>query len=97
MEKLTVDEVLHVANLAKLKLKDDEIESYAYKLKSVMNSIEKINDVEVTSNDLMISPTTVECLLFEDCQNEVLPKSEVLKNAPKRQDSYISVRGVFNE
>lgn len=97
MDRLTDEEVLHVALLARLSLDDDEINNYAYKLKSVMNSIEKINDVEVVSDQMMISPSDVECTLFSDDQEDVLDKSDVLANAPHKLDSYISVRGVFDE
>ena len=36
MEKLTKEEVLHVANLARLELTDDEIDEYAIKLKEIL-------------------------------------------------------------
>lgn len=97
MDRLTDKEVLHVADLARLSLDENEINDYAYKLKSVMNSIEKINDVEVVSDLMMISPSDMECVLFSDDQEDILDKKDVLVNAPSKVDSYISVRGVFDE
>ena len=39
MEKLTKEEVLHVANLARLELTDDEIDEYAIKLKEQFQKV----------------------------------------------------------
>ena len=45
-DKLTRDEVLHVARLARIKVSEDEIESYQVELKQILNELEKINDIE---------------------------------------------------
>ena len=38
MEKLTREEVLHVAELARIKLSEEEIEKYQVELKKLLNS-----------------------------------------------------------
>lgn len=96
MEKLSKEEVLHVARLARLRLEDEEIENYAYKLKEIMNSIEKIKEVD-TSSDILITPTTNLCQLTGDVPKEGLLKDEIFKNVPIKKDSYIAVKGVFDE
>ena len=42
-EKLTREEVLHVANLARIEIDEDEIAMYQVKLKQLLNEIEKID------------------------------------------------------
>ena len=64
MDKLSREEVLHVAKLARLRLKDSEIDTYSIKLKEILNEIEKINEVDVDC-DIMISPTINKCSLRE--------------------------------
>ena len=44
-EKLTREEVLHVAELARIKITEEEIERYQVQLKQLLNDVEKINDV----------------------------------------------------
>ena len=39
MDKLTSKEVLHVANLARLNVKEDEIERYSNQLSSILTEI----------------------------------------------------------
>lgn len=97
MEKLTKEEVLHVANLARLELKDEEIEEYSIKLKEILNKIDEINDLDIPTDDILIAPTTNKCSTHDDVASGMLTKDEVLANAPHKYDPYIEVRGVFND
>ena len=47
MDKLTKEEVLHVADLARIELSEEEIEKYQVQLKQLMNDIDKIKEVKV--------------------------------------------------
>ena len=96
MEKLTTEEVLHVAKLARLKLTDEEIDKYSYQLKEILLEIEKINDIKVESDEIMISPFSDLCKL-NDNDDTPLTTKEVLQNAPSTFDSYIEVGGAFDE
>ena len=49
-DKLSREEVLHVAHLANIKLNDDEIEKYRVELKSLLNEIDKIMDWKTAMN-----------------------------------------------
>jgi len=97
MDKLTKEEVLHVAYLARLKPNEEEIEKYRVELKQILDEIDKIKDVEVTTDEILISPSINKCSLREDEIKEGLTKEEVLKNAPSKYDSFIEVRGVLND
>ena len=54
-EKLTEEEVLHVAKLARIKLSKEEIEKYQIELKELLNDVEKINEVENFDDDILIA------------------------------------------
>ena len=45
-EKLTKEEVLHVADLARIKLTEEEIEKFQVQLKQLLEDVEKINEVK---------------------------------------------------
>ena len=45
-EKLTEEEVLHVAKLARIKLSKEDIEKYQIELKELLNDVEKINEAK---------------------------------------------------
>ncbi|SRR5574344_1336928 len=97
MDKLTKEEVLHIANLGRLELSNEEIEKYSYELKSLLDEIERINDVEETTSEIMINPVNNECILTNDKDVKIIDNKEVLKNAPCTFEDYIEVRGVFDE
>ena len=80
-DKLTKEEVMHVAKLARIEIDDDELAMYQVKLKQILNEIEKIN----------------ECSLRADEEGEMLNPKEVLKNAPRHNGNYISVPVVIGE
>lgn len=95
MDKLSREEVLHVANLARLELTEEEIDTYAIKLKEILDEVDKIKDIEVLEDDVMISPNNNICVLTDDIQKDMISVSEVLKNAPCKYSDYIEVRGVL--
>ena len=98
MDKLTKEEVLHVAKLARLKLNEYEIESYSIKLKGILNEIEKINDIDIDEETpIMISSVEDKCKLRDENFETNEYKDEMLKNAPSTYLNYVEVRGVFND
>lgn len=46
MEKISKEEVLKIANLARLEFTDEEIETFTYQLSSILDYIEKLNEVD---------------------------------------------------
>ena len=57
MNELTKEDVLHVAHLARIELKDEEIEKYIYQLNQIKDEMDKLTLVEIGSDDICISPT----------------------------------------
>ena len=55
MDKLTREEILHVAELARIKLTEEEIEKYRVQLKQLLNDVEKINDVKGYDDEILIA------------------------------------------
>ena len=51
-------DIKHVATLAQLKIEDNELDKYQSQLNDIMTEIEKIVNVEVPNEDIMISSTT---------------------------------------
>mgnify|MGYP000613863212 CR=1 FL=1 len=54
MDKLSKEEVLHVAKLARLELSDEEIEKYRKDLKDLFDEIEKILLVNESTDELVL-------------------------------------------
>ena len=97
MDKLTKEEVLHVASLGKLELNDEEIERYSYDLKVLFNEIDKVNELNLDNYDNMISPSENKMVMFDDEVSEFENVSSLIENAPRKLENFIEVAGVFDE
>ena len=96
-DKLTKEEVLHVAHLARIKVDEDEIEKYQVELQKLLNDVDKIKEVEGYDEERMIAPWIKDTTPREDEAKEMLNPKEVLKNAPKHSGNYIEVPIVISE
>lgn len=96
-EKLTREEVLHVAELAKIKLSESDIEKFQVQLKKLLNDVEKINEVEGYDDEILIAPWSRETTLRSDEAGEMLNPKTVLENAPRHAGNYIEVPVVIGE
>lgn len=83
MEKITVDEVRHVAELARLSLDPQEEQAMTRHLNMILQYMEKLNEVD-TSN---VPPTThameQENVFRDDHVHASLDRDQALANAPQ--------------
>lgn len=92
---LTKEEVLHVADLAKININEDEIEKYEKQLNDILKEMQRINEVNIEDNDILISPTLNKNVYREDIP--INDNVDVLKNAPKTNGNYIEIKRVVND
>ena len=95
MDMLTKEEVLHVAHLARIELKDDEIEKYQKDLKVLFNEIDKIKELDDFDEDKMISPS--ENTFDLNRENVEVDKDNLLLNVPKKKGNFVEVVVMVNE
>ena len=96
-DRLSKEEVMHVANLARIKVTEEEIEKYQIDLKTLLNEVEKINEVVGYDEEILIANWHGNTRLREDEPGTMLDPKEVLKNAPKHSGNYIEVPVVISE
>lgn len=97
MEKLSREEVLHVAHLARISLTEEEIEKFRVQLKVLLDDIEKIKDVIDYDNEMMYTPVSSNAKLREDVVGEMISSSDATKNSPKKNGSFMEVPVMINE
>jgi aspartyl-tRNA(Asn)/glutamyl-tRNA(Gln) amidotransferase subunit C len=95
--RLTTEEVRHVAELAKLRLSETEIEQYAGQLSAILEYAERLQEVDTSS----VPPTPYVLPLTNVMRDDVtapsLSNAEALANAPDSEDGFFRVRAVFEE
>lgn len=94
---LTQDEVRHVAELAKLRLTDEEIQIYTEQLSAILEYAERIQETDTSS----VPPTPyvlpLTNVMREDEPEPCLPNDAALANAPDSDHGFFRVRAVFEE
>ena len=97
MDKLSREEVLHVAHLARISLTEEEIEKFRVQLKVLMDDIDKIKEVKDYDDEMMFTPIEENARLREDIVGDMLTAKEATINAPKKNGSFIEVPVMINE
>jgi len=94
-EKITRDEVRHVARLARLELTEQEEKLMTEQINNILSYMEKLNELD-TAN---IPPTThaiqLENVFRADQVEPSLDREEVFSNAPQSDGSSFVVPKVF--
>ena len=96
-EILSKEEVLHVADLARISLTEEEIKKYQKELKELLNDVEKINEVKGYDQDTLIACWEENAKLRKDEAGDMLNPKDVVNNAPRHSGNYIEVPVVIAE
>ena len=97
MDLLTKEEVMHVANLARINITEDEIDVYRKDLKELINEIDKIKNVEVTTNDILITPVSHETRVRNDEDIRNVSFDKIKENVPKTVGNFVEVVVMIND
>lgn len=93
MTKLTRDDVLKLAKLSRLKLTDDEVETFQKEITTILNYAEQLQEVDtdgITPTYQVIGLTNV--TRADEVRDYGITKEALLKNAPDTEKSYLKVK-----
>lgn len=93
--KITREEVLHVANLARLKLDSGEADKYQRDLNSILEYMEMLSAIDTGNIEPMSHPFPITNVFREDEVVQSQEISEALLNAPEHKDGLIMVPKVI--
>jgi len=76
------EDVLHVARLARLELREDEVERLTEELGAILDAVGKVAELELADVPPTSHPLDVVNVWAEDVPEPSLPLDDVLANAP---------------
>jgi aspartyl-tRNA(Asn)/glutamyl-tRNA(Gln) amidotransferase subunit C len=88
MARITKDEVLYVARLARLELSDDEVAKFQEQLSDILEAVSKVSELDLSDVPPTAHPLEIANTWAEDVARPCLPVDEVFANAPDREDDY---------
>ena len=93
--KLSREEVLHIARLARVGLSEEEVRSLSKQLSQILEHFTVLQQVDTED----IPPTTgafsAVSVMKNDKKKKSMPQSDVLTNTPKNDGDFIRVRSVL--
>jgi aspartyl-tRNA(Asn)/glutamyl-tRNA(Gln) amidotransferase subunit C len=95
-DKLTRDEVLKVARLARLKLNDAELDDYTEKLGNVLAYVDSLNEIDTEDIEPMVHAVELSNVFRADEVTPSLPREAALANAPKTDGKFFLVPQILD-
>lgn len=89
------EEILHIANLASLEIKEEEIEEYRKNLQDILNFAETINNVKTLGIEEETGISSNINVFREDEVREFKDKDLLLQNAPECQNNMFKIPKVI--
>ena len=84
-------EIDHVALLARLELKDEEKELFSKQVGSIIEYVDKLNELEIDDVEPTAHVLPIKNVFREDELRDSLPREKALQNAPRESDGFYRV------
>jgi aspartyl-tRNA(Asn)/glutamyl-tRNA(Gln) amidotransferase subunit C len=95
--KLSREEVLRIARLARLGLDEEEIDRLAGQLSNLLEHFQILQQVDTEGVPPTAQSVSLQSVMRDDVVAPSLPAEDVLANAPRREGDCFRVRAVLEE
>ena len=93
--KLSHEEVIHIAALARMGLSEAEIEKAREQLANILENFEVLKEVDTANVPPTAQSINLSNVMREDTPRESLAVEQVLANAPDREEDLFKLRPVL--
>lgn len=93
--KVSKEEILHIANLAQLNLKDDEIDKYILNLQEILNFANIVNNAPVEDLDITIGANEAKNVFRKDEVKVFEDNKALFANAPSQEGNMFKIPKVL--
>ena len=93
--KLSREEVLHIARLARVGLTESEIDRLSEQLSNILENFEILQQVDTSDVPPTAQSVSLQSVVRDDEVAPSFPADEILANAPRREGNCFRVRAVL--
>ena len=93
--RLTIEEVRHLAALARIGMTDEELETMRDQMSNILENFDILSQVDTESVEPTGHSVEVTSVMRDDVAAESSPTEETLANAPAREGDFVRVRAVL--
>jgi aspartyl-tRNA(Asn)/glutamyl-tRNA(Gln) amidotransferase subunit C len=94
--KLTREQVMDIADLAKLDLTEQEIEHYADQLSAILDYADRLEQLDTANIPPTATVLPLENIMREDYIRPSLPRDKAIANAPAAMEGQFKVDAVLD-
>jgi len=94
--RLTREQVLHVAELAKLKLTDAEVDLFQEQLSAILAYAERLDELDTAAIPPTAGVLPLRNVVRPDDARPSYPRQRMLANAPQTEDGFVRVKAVLD-
>lgn len=92
---VTKKDVEYIADLARLKFNDEELEKFTEQLNEILSYVEKLNELDTSKVEPLSHPVEGNNVFREDIVKPSIDREEALKNAPDKNELFFKVPKVI--
>jgi aspartyl-tRNA(Asn)/glutamyl-tRNA(Gln) amidotransferase subunit C len=93
--KVSREEVLHIARLARVNLAEEEITRLSEQLSNLLENFEVLQQVDTEGVPPTAQSVSLQSVMRDDEVRPSLPPDDILANAPRREGDCFRVRAVL--
>ena len=94
---VTIEEVRHVAQLARLSFSEAEQQKLTTQLNTILEYMEELNSINTDAVEPLFHVIDLKNVLRDDVCRPGLSRDEALRNAPERNDQFFKVPKVIRD
>lgn len=95
--KLSREEVLHIAQLARLGLTETDVDRLREQLSNILENFEELQQIDTTNVPPTAQSISLHNVMSADEVSPSLSPNEVLANAPQKEGGFFLVKVVLEE
>lgn len=94
---VTKKDVEKIAELARLKFTEEELESFTPQMNEILSYMDKLNELDTKNVKPLSHPVEQTNVFREDEMKASIPTEEALKNAPSKDEHHFKVPKVIGD
>jgi aspartyl-tRNA(Asn)/glutamyl-tRNA(Gln) amidotransferase subunit C len=95
--KLSREEVLHIAALAKVGVTDADVEKFREQLSNILENFTALQKLDTTGVDPTAQSIALQNVIKNDDVINSMSKEDVLANAPQREGDFLKIKIVLED
>lgn len=94
---VTIKDVEHVAELARLSFSEEGKQKLAKELNSILEYMEQLNSLDTTNVEPLSHVIELQNVFRDDVRKECLTREEALQNSPAKSEKFFKVPKVIGD